>query len=69
MAARKAKAEKSAQTIGRLVAAWRTVEPDITLRAIAHRLNERRTKTPRGKAGAKWTGKQVGRVLARVRPA
>lgn len=44
----------------------RALEPTISLEAIARRLNDRRRKPPRG---GLWTGKQVARVLARVRPA
>ena len=56
----------SAEVIGRLVTDWRQAEPDLTLQAIADRLNARRRKTPRGKS---WTPTQVRRVLNRIRPA
>jgi DNA invertase Pin-like site-specific DNA recombinase len=66
IAARRARALRSAEVIGRLVTAWRQAEPGLTLQAIADRLNEKRRKTPRGKS---WTPTQVKRVLDRIRPA
>jgi DNA invertase Pin-like site-specific DNA recombinase len=66
IASRQAKAQKSAEAIGRLVTGWRELEPNLSLRAIADRLNEKRRRTPRGKA---WTPTQVKRVLDRIRPA
>jgi hypothetical protein len=44
----------------------RALEPTISLEAIARRLNDRRRKPPRG---GRWTGKQVARGLARLKPA
>lgn len=61
--ARKARARKSAETIGRVIAAIRAEEPDASLEEIARRLNGRNRKTPRGKA---WTGKQVARAIRRA---
>ena len=66
IASRKARAQKSAEAIGRLVIAWRQAEPGLRLRALADRLNEKRRRTPRGKA---WTATQVKRVLDRIRTA
>jgi DNA invertase Pin-like site-specific DNA recombinase len=66
LAARRARAQKSAEAIGRLVTAWRQAEPGLSLRALADRLNERRRRTPRGQA---WTAAQVKRVLDRIRTA
>jgi DNA invertase Pin-like site-specific DNA recombinase len=66
IASRRARAQKSAEAIGRLVTAWRQAEPDLSLRALADRLNEKRRRTPRGKA---WSAAQVKRVLDRIRPA
>jgi DNA invertase Pin-like site-specific DNA recombinase len=63
---RKARAQKSAEVIGRIVASWKEAEPRLTLQAIADRLNAKRRKTPRGKA---WTPTQVKRVLDRINPA
>ena len=62
---RRARAVKAAEAIGKLVAEWKLEEPGITLRAIAGKLNERRRKTPRGKA---WGPSQVKRVLDRGKP-
>lgn len=62
--ARKARALKSAEAIGRLVTAWRELEPRLSLHALADRLNEKRRRTPRGKA---WSAAQVKRVLDRIR--
>src|SRR6185312_6378357 len=64
IAARQARAQKSAEAIGRLLTAWLQDEPGLSLRALADRLNERRRRTPRGKA---WTAAQVKRVLDRIR--
>jgi DNA invertase Pin-like site-specific DNA recombinase len=66
IAARRARSRRSAEVIGRLVTEWRQAEPDLTLQAIADRLNEKRRRTPRGKP---WTPTQVKRVLDRIRPA
>jgi len=66
IASRRARAQKAAEAIGRLVTAWRRDEPGLSLRALADRLNERRRRTPRGKA---WTAAQVKRVLDRIRTA
>jgi DNA invertase Pin-like site-specific DNA recombinase len=66
LAARRARAQKSAEAIGRLVVAWRQAEPGLSLRALADRLNERRRRTPRGQA---WSAAQVKRVLDRIRTA
>jgi Recombinase len=63
---RRARAQKSVVAIGRLVTAWRQAEPGPSLRAPADRLNEKRLRTPRGKA---WTADQVKRVLDRIRSA
>jgi DNA invertase Pin-like site-specific DNA recombinase len=63
---RQAKALKAALAIGRLIEDMRAKEPTLSLEAIGRRLNERRRKPPRGE---RWTGKQVARVLARIRPA
>jgi DNA invertase Pin-like site-specific DNA recombinase len=60
---RRARALKSSEAIGRLIAEWLHEEPGLTLRAIADKLNERRRKTPRGKA---WGPSQVSRVLRRL---
>jgi DNA invertase Pin-like site-specific DNA recombinase len=62
--ARRDRARKSSETIGRLVTSWKQAEPGLTLRAIAHRLNARHRKTPGGKS---WTATQVKRVLDRIR--
>jgi hypothetical protein len=63
---RKAKADRSAAAIGKLVSAWKAAEPGIGLAELARRLNGARRRTPRGKP---WTGKQVARVLARLESA
>jgi DNA invertase Pin-like site-specific DNA recombinase len=63
VAARQAKALKSAEVIARLVRAWRDAEPELSLGQIARRLNEKRRKTPRGKS---WTATQVKRALDRA---
>jgi DNA invertase Pin-like site-specific DNA recombinase len=62
--ARKAKALKASLAIGRLIETIRAKEPAISLEAIARKLNARRRKPPRGE---RWTGKQVARVLARIK--
>jgi DNA invertase Pin-like site-specific DNA recombinase len=62
--ARKTKAGKSAETIGKIIDEIRAEDPGASMAAIAAELNRRRRKTPRGKA---WTGKQVRRVLDRLR--
>ena len=64
--ARKAKARKSAEAIGRLIATMRAADPGLSMEEIARRLNTRRRKPPRGE---RWTGKQVARVLARLKTA
>jgi DNA invertase Pin-like site-specific DNA recombinase len=64
--ARQARALKASQAIGRLIENMRASEPTISMEAIARRLNDRRRKPPRG---GRWTGKQVARVLARLKPA
>jgi hypothetical protein len=61
--ARRAKALKAAEAIGKLVWEIKRAEPGLTLRAIADRLNERRRKTPRG---GSWGPEQVRRVLDRL---
>jgi DNA invertase Pin-like site-specific DNA recombinase len=66
IASRQAKALKAALAIGRLIAAMRAAEPSLSMEEIARRLNGRRRKPPRGEL---WTGKQVARVLARLKPA
>jgi Recombinase len=66
IAARRARAQKSAEAIGRLVTAWRDLEPGLSLHALADRLNEKRRRTPRGKP---WTATQVKRVLDRIQMA
>jgi DNA invertase Pin-like site-specific DNA recombinase len=63
---RRARALKAAQAIGRLVTAWREAEPGLSLEETARRLNARRRRPPQGKL---WSGKQVQRVLDRIRPA
>jgi DNA invertase Pin-like site-specific DNA recombinase len=63
IAARKAKALKSAAAIGRIIATIRAENPAISLEQIAVRLNARRRKTPRG---GEWTGRQVKRALDRL---
>ena len=62
--ARRARAAKSSEAIGKLISEWLKAEPDLTLKAVADRLNERRRKTPRGKAWGPW---QVSRVLRRAK--
>lgn len=61
--ARKARADKAAATIGRLIKAIKDSHPGISLEGIARVLNERKRRTPRGGA---WTGKQVARATARA---
>jgi DNA invertase Pin-like site-specific DNA recombinase len=63
IAARRAKANRSAEVIGRLLNEWMRAEPDVSLQALANRLNAKRRKTPRGKS---WTPTQVKRVLDRA---
>jgi DNA invertase Pin-like site-specific DNA recombinase len=63
---RQARALKASQAIGRLVDEMREKEPALSLEEIARRLNRRRRRPPRGEL---WTGKQVARVLARIKPA
>jgi DNA invertase Pin-like site-specific DNA recombinase len=60
---RRARADRHAEAVGRLIRAWRAERPRITLAALARKLNEARRRAPRG---GKWTGKQVGLVLARL---
>jgi DNA invertase Pin-like site-specific DNA recombinase len=61
---RQARALKAAQAIGRVIEAIRAEEVGISMEKIAARLNERERKTPRKR---EWTGKQVARVLARIK--
>jgi DNA invertase Pin-like site-specific DNA recombinase len=63
VAARKARASRSAEVIARLLDEWRRSDPGIGLSALADRLNAKRRKTPRGKS---WTATQVKRVLDRA---
>lgn len=60
---RAARARKSAEAIGRIIAAIRAEDPYVSMEEIARKLNARNRKTPRGKA---WTGKQVARALERA---
>lgn len=62
--ARQAKALKASLAIGRLIEDMRAKEPAISLEAIARGLNAKRRKPPRGE---RWTGKQVARVLDRLK--
>jgi DNA invertase Pin-like site-specific DNA recombinase len=64
---RRQKARDAAEAIGRLVERWRAKEPGLGLAELGRRLDEARRKPPRGGDG-KWTGKQVARVLARLKP-
>jgi DNA invertase Pin-like site-specific DNA recombinase len=64
--ARQAKALKASLAIGRLIASMRASEPGLSMEEIARRLNARRRRPPRGET---WSGKQVARVLGRLKPA
>jgi DNA invertase Pin-like site-specific DNA recombinase len=66
VAARRARAARSAEAIGRLLDAWTAAEPGLTLQALADRLNDRHRRTPRGQP---WTPTQVKRVRDRARGA
>lgn len=63
LATRRARADKAAATIARLVRVIREANPEVTMEGIARILNERKRRTPRGKP---WTGKQVALALARA---
>lgn len=60
---RAARATKAAETIARLIRAIRAQDPDVSMEGIARVLNDRKRRTPRGKA---WTGKQVARAIRRA---
>lgn len=58
------KAEQVRAVIARMV---ETEPAGLADEEIARRLNDRRIRTPRGKEGSRWTGKQVARVMGRHR--
>jgi hypothetical protein len=62
--ARQARALKPSLAIGRLIETMRASEPAMSLEEIARRLNGKRRNTPRGEL---WTGRQVKRVLDRLK--
>jgi DNA invertase Pin-like site-specific DNA recombinase len=62
---RAARATKAATTILRLIRAIEATDPGLSLEGIARVLNDRKRRTPRGKA---WTGKQVARAIRRAGP-
>jgi DNA invertase Pin-like site-specific DNA recombinase len=64
-AARRASALESANALARMINAWKEAEPDLTLQAIADRLNAKKRRTPR-KSPKGWTPTQVKRVLDRA---